>query len=171
MFVRCVLPSCDEDTDHTFGTTPVLRTRGVTTCAAVPDWSARCGVSPLPGDRRASARTTQAKKKKQSQRRRLNLSCKINDPIATGKILPVSLWFFFFFALLCFNHRLSVRFPSPDDVSIIKSHGQSWAINGHFFFHIPIAARLAMSVGTGSPIIMGTHGEFWRKHGITQATV
>jgi hypothetical protein len=26
-------------------------------------------------------------------------------------------------------------------VSIIKSHGQSWAINGHFFFHIPIAAR------------------------------
>jgi hypothetical protein len=30
---------------------------------------------------------------------------------------------------------------------------------------------LAMGVGTGSPIIMGTHGEFWRKHETTQATV
>jgi hypothetical protein len=31
--------------------------------------------------------------------------------------------------------------------------------------------QLAMGVGTGSPIIMGTHGEFWRKHETTQATV
>jgi hypothetical protein len=39
---------------------------------------------------------------------------------------------------------------------------------------IPVIARnlhLAMGVGTGSPIIMGTHGEFWRKHETTQATV
>jgi uncharacterized protein (DUF1684 family) len=31
--------------------------------------------------------------------------------------------------------------------------------------------EVAMGVGTGSPIIMGTHGEFWRKHETTQATV
>jgi hypothetical protein len=35
----------------------------------------------------------------------------------------------------------------------------------------PNERQLALGTGTGSPIIMGTHGEFWRKHETTQATV
>jgi hypothetical protein len=58
------------------------------------------------------------------------------------------------------SNFLSRRTPSAPLTAMERPAEPQW-----------MAARIAMGVGTWSPIIMGTHGEFWRKHETTQATV